>query len=130
MFFCCICQWKSIYQHYFTTFVDTLLSTVLHPSFHQTLALALWLSVMVENYQVKFSLPQDKQLKSIPWEITTKNYFSSTTKWFVKIQLNSQGSGLNHLIDFIGTKFFLWLTIFYYISFLVVICLFWLTCVV
>ena len=49
-----------------TSFVDTLLSTDLHPSFKQTLAFALWLSVMAENYQEKFSLPEHNQLKSSP----------------------------------------------------------------
>ena len=33
MFFCCTCLWKTVYQHYFTSFVDTLLSAALHPSF-------------------------------------------------------------------------------------------------
>ena len=33
MFFCCICLWKTVCQHCFTSFVDTLLSAVLQPSF-------------------------------------------------------------------------------------------------
>ena len=41
--------------------MDTLLSTDLHLSFHQTLAFALWLFVMVENCQVKLSLPEHNQ---------------------------------------------------------------------
>ena len=41
--------------------MDTLLSTDLHLSFHQTLTFALWLFVMVENCQVKLSLPEDNQ---------------------------------------------------------------------
>ena len=56
---------NTVYQHYFTSFVNTLLSTTLHPSFHQTLAFALWFSVIVENYQINFPLSEDKQLKSI-----------------------------------------------------------------
>ena len=63
----------------------------LHPSFYQTLAFALWLSVIVENYQVKFPFSEVNQLKSIPWDITTKNYFACSVMWFVKIQLDSQG---------------------------------------
>ena len=66
MFFYSVCLWKTVCQHYFTSFVDALLNTALHPSFHQTLAFPLRLSVMVENCQVKFSLSEDNQLKSIP----------------------------------------------------------------
>ena len=47
----------------------------MHPSFHQRLAFALWLFVMLENYQVKFSLSEDNQPKSIPSDITTKTIF-------------------------------------------------------
>ena len=39
---------NTVYQHYFTSFVDTLRSTALHTSFHQML--------VVENYQIKFPL--------------------------------------------------------------------------
>ena len=57
--------WKTVYRHYFTSFLYTLLRAALHPSFHQTLALDRWLSVLVENYQVKLPLSEDNQLKSI-----------------------------------------------------------------
>ena len=93
MFFSCICVWKTVYQHYSSSFVDTLLSTALHPSFHQMLAFALLLSAVVESYQIKFSLPEDNQVKLIPYDITIKNYFPCIAMCFVKIQLNSQGSG-------------------------------------
>ena len=78
---------NTIHQHYFTSFVDALLSTALHP----LLAFALSFSIIVENYQIKFPLSEDNQLKSIPEDITTKNYFACTAILFVKIQLNSQG---------------------------------------
>ena len=51
---------------YFTSFVNALLSTALHASFHQTLAFALWISVIAENYQLKFPLSVDNRLKPIP----------------------------------------------------------------
>ena len=37
----------------------------LHSSFYQTLVFAVWLSVKVENHQVKFLFAEVKQLKSI-----------------------------------------------------------------
>ena len=77
--------------------VETLMSTALHPAFHQPLAFALCLSVILENHQVKFPL-SDNQLKSIPEDITTKNYFACSVMWLGKIQLNSQGQ----VIDFLG----------------------------
>ena len=76
-----------------------MLSTALHPAFHQTLAFALFLSFIVENHQLKFPLSEDNQLKkSIPEDIRnyknkkkTKNYFACTVMLLVKIDLNSQG---------------------------------------
>ena len=73
MFLCYVCLWKTVYQHYFASFVNTMLSTALHPAFHQTLVFALWLSFIVENHQLKFPLSEDNQLKkSIPEDI--RNY--------------------------------------------------------
>ena len=69
MFFSCICVWKTVYQHYSSSFVDTLLSTALHPSFHQMLDFALLLSAVVESYQIKFSLPEDNYQVKIPSKI-------------------------------------------------------------
>ena len=85
---------NTIHQHYFTSFVDALLSTALH----SLLAFALSFSIIVENYQIKFPLSEDNQLKSIPEDITTKNYFACSVMWLGKIQLNSQGQ----VIDFLG----------------------------
>ena len=60
-FFCYKCLWTLFTSIYFTSYVNTLLSTALHASFHQTLAFALWFSAIVENYQVKVLLSEDNQ---------------------------------------------------------------------
>ena len=66
-YFYCPCLWKTVYQYYFTSLVDTLmLSIALHSSFHQILASVLQDSVIVANNQAKFRLSEDNQLKSIP----------------------------------------------------------------
>ena len=66
---------NTIYQHYFTSFMDVLWSTALHSLFHQMITFALSFSVIVENYQIKLPLSEDNQLKSIPEDITTKKLF-------------------------------------------------------
>ena len=47
---------NTVYQHYLTSFVDTLLSTTLHPSFNQTLEISFeiaihlfWVTRLVQN---------------------------------------------------------------------------------
>ena len=57
--------WAQLYTHHFK---------------FQMLDFAVWLSVIAENYQVNFHLPEDNQLKSIPKNITTKNYFLCIVK--------------------------------------------------
>ena len=66
-YFCCTYLCKSVYQHYLTSLVETLLLiTVLLRSLDQMLASGLRDSDTVKNSQAKFHLPEDNQLKSIP----------------------------------------------------------------
>ena len=46
-YFCCTCLWKTVYQNYFPSLVDTLLLSIsLHPSLHQKFAFGLQDSII------------------------------------------------------------------------------------
>ena len=60
-----LCKITIIFQTFFQNHLWIHHWPALHPSFYQTLAFALWISVVVKNYQEKFPFSEVNQLKSI-----------------------------------------------------------------
>ena len=67
MFFLLYRTVENVYQHHLWKYHWP----VLHSLFHQMLGFALWLSIIVEDYQVKFPYSEDNQLKFLKIPLPT-----------------------------------------------------------